>query len=289
MSENTLQDAVAAVAPEQEVVSAPAQEQEVQDVVETEVEDPTSIEQEQEETEHEENNKKPSIKALKEKMRRREETARQEAAYWKEVAMAKAAQVQQAQQGPTQAQILEAQKPNMMNYQSLDDYTTALADWRWGIKEAESKALSAQAEEQRKRDNYSSKVKTFAEQTPDFHEVMEEAAAEPLDDDGIIYNTIIESDVGPQIAHHLAKNPELVRSLRTMSPQRRLLQLGKLESKFETATAPVISKPAKNPAPAPVKPVTGKSTVSKNEYEMTPQELMRARNERDRAKLTKFK
>lgn len=238
-------------------------------------------------SDHEESEikKKSSIKKLKEKMRRREESARNEAEYWKQVALEKN-QNQQVQYQTTLAQQLEQQKPAMSNYTTLDEYTTALADWRWSIKEAQQQEQQAQAAEHRKRENYSSKVKDFSEKTEDFHDVMEEAASEPLDTDGIIYNTIIESDIGPQIAYYLAKNPDEVRKIREMSPQRRLLQLGKIEAKLENASAPAASsRPAKASAPAPVKPVTGKSTVAKTEYSMSPQELIRARNERDRAKV----
>ena len=62
---------------------------------------------------------------------------------------------------------------------------------------------------------------------------------------------IRDSDVGPDLAYHLGKNPALASRIAMQPPARQAKELGKLE---ERITAP---KPLPARAPAPVQPVNG--------------------------------
>lgn len=62
---------------------------------------------------------------------------------------------------------------------------------------------------------------------------------------------IRDSDVGPEIAYHLGKNPQEAMRLAQLSPMRRAVEMGKLEARL-TAPKPVAKQP-----PAPLQPVTG--------------------------------
>ena len=61
---------------------------------------------------------------------------------------------------------------------------------------------------------------------------------------------IRDSDVGPDLAYHLGKNPQEAMRIAQMSPTRRAVEMGKLEARL---TAP---KPAPKQPPAPISPVS---------------------------------
>ena len=78
----------------------------------------------------------------------------------------------------------------------------------------------------------------------------------------------------------MAKNVDEIDRINSLSPQRRLIELGKIENRLNK-TAPVVARVTKA-APAPVKPVAGGAPIAqKSVYEMTAQELMRHRNEQE--------
>lgn len=79
---------------------------------------------------------------------------------------------------------------------------------------------------------------------------------------------IRDSDVGPDLAYHLGKNPQEALRIAQMNPTRRAVEMGKLEAKL-TAPRPIAKQP-----PAPVQPVNGiaaggsrdPGTMSMSEY-----------------------
>lgn len=77
---------------------------------------------------------------------------------------------------------------------------------------------------------------------------------------------IVESDVGPALLYHLAKNPDEADRIADLSPTRQIAELGKLEAK--------VSMPAKKTtsAPAPASTTTGGRTASKDLSKMTQDE-----------------
>lgn len=85
---------------------------------------------------------------------------------------------------------------------------------------------------------------------------------------------IMESEVGPQIAYHLAKNPEEEKRIYGLSPARALLALGKIELEY-TKPKENSAKPEEKPPEA--KPVTTRApapiTTLKGEGGAIPQDL----------------
>jgi len=72
-----------------------------------------------------------------------------------------------------------------------------------------------------------------------------------------IADALMESDQGPQLAYHLAQNPDLAMRLNAMSPIRAAVELGKLG--MQLSGVPV--KKASG-APVPITPLNGGSSVT---------------------------
>lgn len=84
----------------------------------------------------------------------------------------------------------------------------------------------------------------------------------------ITRRAILESDVGPQLLYHLAKNTEDAERIAELSPARQVAEIGKLETKL----SPVAKKVSN--APAPIKTVPqGRSAVQGYSDNMSNEEF----------------
>ena len=247
-----------------------------------EVEEPETDEsdnhgiQSEEDIDHDEtegSDKKPSIKKLKEKFRRQKEQVEQEREYWKQEAL-KQQQIQQQKNESIQQPIVN-DKPQMAHFNTMEEYTDALTDWKFNARDAQVRNQQAIEAATQKRNDYAAKADKFASETEDFQEVMADAANIRMDKENIILDTIMESDVGPQLAYYLAKNESEITRLKNLPPLKRAVELGKLEDKVATKK---VNQPNAKKVPAPVNPVNGSNKISsKSEYEMSAEELFAAR------------
>ena len=72
----------------------------------------------------------------------------------------------------------------------------------------------------------------------------------------------MESDRGPELAYHFAKNPDVLVNLNGMSPTQAAREIGKLEATLPTVKAPVVpsKKLSTTPAPANANVTQGRAT-----------------------------
>jgi hypothetical protein len=96
---------------------------------------------------------------------------------------------------------------------------------------------------------YRERVQEVIEVIPDFEKVIS-AANVPIRDE--VADLIQESEKGPQLAYHLAKNPAQLRELNRMSPLSAAREIGRLEARLSLPTPKTTTK-----APAPVTSVKG--------------------------------
>jgi hypothetical protein len=111
-----------------------------------------------------------------------------------------------------------ATKPTPDQYDNYADFVEALADFK--ADEKVTKALaqrSAQTAQQTAHQTFQSRVTEFIKATPDYVDVVGNSdtpvaghVAEHIQDP--------ENELGPALAYHLAKNPELAHRLNAMSP-----------------------------------------------------------------------
>lgn len=151
-----------------------------------------------------------------------------------------------------------AEKPSPDKFGSYDEYVEALADWRADQRVAESfkkrdaersQAAAARAAEARAQ-AWHERQSAFREDTPDYDAVVGKSAVQVA---AHVVDTLLDSDSGPELAYHLAKNPETVKRINALSPLAAAREIGRIEATLSIPAAPKV-KPASK-APAPITPV----------------------------------
>jgi hypothetical protein len=145
--------------------------------------------------------------------------------------------------------------PAPEDFASSDDYYDARAEWiadkKFEQKLSErDKANSAKqlTEEVNKR-----RV-AFSAKHPDYEEAIESIANVQVHQS--VLDALKESDVGVDITYYLAKNPNELEKIVSMTPHAAIMALGKIESKL-TATEP--DKRPVSKAPVPINALDGKA------------------------------
>lgn len=143
---------------------------------------------------------------------------------------------------PTQA---EQGKPKLADYDTVEEFTEALTDWKMDQRQVQAQATSQQ---QAKVQNYYQKVEHFQKSAPDFAVAVSEIESQ-LSRDPNMVEFILESDFGPQIAYHLANNEEEIARISQLSPVRRIAALSKIEVEMaQRKTKPSGNTTNKQPA-----------------------------------------
>ena len=167
---------------------------------------------------------------------------------------------QAAKQAETQAKrAVSAEIPPVDSFESPEDYADALA-------ERKAEELLARREQ----------AKQQAELLESFHEREEEARTKYDDFEQVAYNpklpitdamaqTIQSSEIGPDIAYYLGSNPKEAERISRLSALMQAKEIGRIESKL--ADSPPVKKSSN--APAPIAPVTARSSSGSPAYDTT--------------------
>lgn len=148
----------------------------------------------------------------------------------------------------------EAPGPQRDQYETLEDYLKAVSKHEY--KQLIDGTLKTEREAKIAKD-WTDRETGFQAATKDYADAVTsyiEDEVGQLSDVGL--RVILESDVGPQLLYHLAKNPDEAERIADLSPVRQVAELGKLESKM----TPVTKKTSN--APAPIKPVSSGRSAS---------------------------
>lgn len=233
------------------------------DVVATETVEPTKQADEGEQTEVEETAQqqeeaKPESDKLQKRfseLTKQREDAKREAAAEREAKTALEAQVRemQAKLNPPAEKPAESDgKPQPGQFTDMTDYVEALSDWK---VENALKQRDQQVVEQGKVKEWTTRLTAAKAEIPDYDEVMASSTVQVSNE---VRDAIIESDVGPQLAHYLASNPDVAEALKAKSPSAAMREIGRLEAKLSGEKAPpAVAKPVETPsrAPAPITPI----------------------------------
>lgn len=177
-------------------------------------------------------------------------------------------------------------KPKLDDYASYEDFVEALADFKaeekyQSLKAKDEEKLQTESNEadlRQKFDAHVKRVMVAQEKYPDYDEVIANIDSEQDAIPEGLALTIMELDNGPDVAYHLAKDPELTAKLKGMSVLKAIAELGKLSDKL-TAKTEEPRKP-KTAAPAPIKPVaTGTTKSAVPLAEMSYSEYKKARQQ----------
>ncbi len=145
----------------------------------------------------------------------------------------------------------EKPKPQLEDFDSIDEHTDALVDWKLEKaafdKESTAKQNQAKAEATALIEKYQQGVSAAKKVHADYDRVMEAAKGVPI---GPAHQrAILESEHGASIAYDLAKNSEELKKFAQMSPLAAARYIGKLEAAL--SGAPTRKPPHSTSAPRP--------------------------------------
>lgn len=229
-------------APEQPIEQQPPQEQPPVEATEQQEAQPEQPEQQP----RDENGRFKGVQDRINELTRRRGEAEREAAYWRQLA--------QGQQGASSAPAAPS-KPTPDQFDDHNTYVEALAEFK--AKEIFEKAAAERAQQeaaQTRASTFAERQNAFRQQATDYDDVVGNAdiAVQPH-----VLDLLQESEVGPAMAYHMAKNPAVAERLNGLSPVQAAREFGKIEATLSTP-APAPAAPVKQPskAPAPIKPVS---------------------------------
>jgi len=206
----------------------------------------------------EERKQNPKLEKRFSEITKQREQARQEAAQEREARQkleTEIAAIRQQQQ-PQQAKAAD-EKPQPSQFTDAFEYAEALADWsaEQALVRRDKEDLQRRADEAQQKviSSWAQKVAAAKADIPDFDDMVASSGVAVSDP---IRDAILESDVGPQILYHLAKEDDLAKKIASMSPFAALREIGKLEAKFEKQPETKASNPVgKSKAPPPISPI----------------------------------
>lgn len=199
---------------------------------------------------------------------RKRHEAEREAAYWRGVATQGKAQPSAEPAAPT--------KPTPDQFDDHNLYVEALTDWK--VTDRLSKELNARDAQQAERQQATEREATWAERQtaartvmPDYDEVVGASDA-PLA--AHVAQALKDSENGPALAYHFAKNPEVLERLNGMDVRMADREIGRIEARLQTPKPAASAEPVKltkTPTPASASSNSGAS-VTRDPSKMTQPE-----------------
>jgi hypothetical protein len=142
-----------------------------------------------------------------------------------------------------------AERPTRDQFADQDDYVEALAEWKAEQAVARVQQQSAaQAADNARQSAWEAREAEAKAVIPDYDAVVPQSTV-PVKPH--VVDALMDSDAGPALVYHLAKNPDVAARLNAMTPTRAAIELGRLET---TLTAPAVKVPSN--APTPITPIT---------------------------------
>jgi hypothetical protein len=158
-------------------------------------------------------------------------------------------------------------RPKASEFTDIEEFSTALEDW--GGKRAillDAQQRGQQAAEQSRAEQiktFRERQAAFKEAHSDYDEVVGSASDIPVAQD--LLDEMLGSDMGLAVQYYLGKNHDEIKRLNSLSPAKRMLEFGRLETrlKLEAKTAAADPSPEVIPAatrqrqapPEPVRPI----------------------------------
>jgi hypothetical protein len=169
--------------------------------------------------------------------------------------------LQQLQSGTQSSGQAPATKPDPRQFEDYGDYVAALTKYEAAQllgqrDQQQAQALQQQRQqltqqaEQARAEAWTERQTAARTALPDYDTVM--AAAANVHVSAAVQDALLDSDRGPELAYHLAKNPAEAQRLNGLSPRQVDREIGRLEERLSRPATPPVSK-----APPPLKPLGG--------------------------------
>lgn len=171
-------------------------------------------------------------------------------------------------------------KPTVDQFEDYEQFIEAVADWTADKKllEREHKQQQAQAAESHKTayDKHQERVNAVATVHPDYDDALESVA-------DVIFpvttiESIIESEHSAEVSYFLGKNRAEAERIAKLPPVKQLIEIGKIEAKFEKKEEPPPKRITQ--APAPITPVNAKQSLAPDPANMSDDEWLAHERER---------
>lgn len=155
---------------------------------------------------------------------------------------------EQAQRS-AEKQVVPADLPSPEQFQSPNDYAEFIR--------AEADKLVQQREAAKQQSQVLESYQEREEQARDKYDDFEQVAYNPnLPITNVMAETIQHSEIGPELAYYLGSNPKDADRISRLSPYMQAKEIGKIEAKL--SDNPPVKRTTT--APAPISPVTARST-----------------------------
>lgn len=205
-------------------------------------------------------------------------SAERERDYWRQMAMRdQSQQPQQPQQDAAPPQ--PATKPEPDTFDSYEDYLDALTEWkvdqREQARQAETQAQQEKQAKEQQAQQFQQKAAEYASQTPDFNDAMQTLVTLPIADAqaNAMMEVIADSDMGPQLVHHLGTNPTEAMRIAGLSPMAAARELGRIEARLSMPAPKTTTS-----APEPVAPIGAGESTPPNMNDLSTEDWMAKRN-----------
>lgn len=171
----------------------------------------------------------------------------------------------------------DSKKPESKDFETFEQYTEALADWR--AVQAEQKAVAEAtkrfeekfAEERARYDadrqqqqqqaifaQHQSRIEAARTAHPDFDDAVSQALDLPTNP--MMDTHIVRSNLGGELMHYLATHPDECARIAALPAGPTLVELGRLEARIEAVkSGPAPTRSPVSRAQPPIKPVGGAS------------------------------
>ena len=149
-------------------------------------------------------------------------------------------------------------KPDASQFNDAFEYAEALAEWSAenALKQRDEQEAvrKQQAEQEKITKSWNKKLDKAKAQYSDFDDVVKSANTVVSNE---IRDSILESDVGPQLLYFLASDEDFAKKLTEMPVIKALREIGKLEARFERKEEPKVATAPRSKAPEPIKTLSG--------------------------------
>lgn len=166
-------------------------------------------------------------------------------------------------------------EPDPKDFKTNAEYIDAMVEHKFEKKERAEAQKKYEQGQQKLQDEFVDRLNAARKDLPDFDEVVGDADFDVVPH---IASYIAESELGPKLGYHFAKNPDELERIQKLSPIKGIAELGKLEMKLEKkpeATEKVEARVSVSKAPSPITTVASdaKTVVTKDPAKMSFQEL----------------
>ena len=164
------------------------------------------------------------------------------------------------QQEPVKATI--EGKPQASQFNDVFDYAETLAEWSAenALKQRDAEEVQRKARKAQDKvlNNWNEKIAKAKTSMPDFDQMVQSSTVVVSNE---IRDSILESDVGPQLLYFLASDENFAKKLTEMPLVKALREIGRLEARFEQEDKPKAKankeSVSRSTAPSPIRPLTG--------------------------------